>query len=82
MNTQLTPELERYYEARADMMTCEGWKDLMVDMQNMRASVNTLHGVTPDTLRFKQGELSIINWLLGLEEASEQAYRELKEDDA
>lgn len=78
----MTPELEAYYEARADMMTSQGWRDLMVDMQNMKQSVDTLNGVTLDTLRFKQGELSIINWLLGLEEASEQAYRELKEDDA
>jgi len=26
----MTPELQRYYESRFDMMSMEGWKDLTI----------------------------------------------------
>jgi len=76
----MTPELQRYYESRFDMMSTEGWKDLSVDIDIMIESLNNL-SVIPDekTLMFKKGELSILTWLKTLKEVSERAFEELNE---
>jgi hypothetical protein len=76
----VTPELQRYYESRFDMMSMEGWKDLTIDIDNMIESLNNI-SVIPDekTLMFKKGELSILTWLKTLKEVSERAYEELNE---
>jgi hypothetical protein len=76
----MTPELQKYYESRFDMMSTEGWKDLSVDIDIMIESLNNL-SVIPDekTLMFKKGELSILTWLKTLKEVSERAFEELNE---
>ena len=76
----MTPELQKYYESRFDMMSTEGWKDLTVDIDIMIESLNNL-SVIPDekTLMFKKGELSILTWLKTLKEVSERAFEELNE---
>ncbi len=78
----MTPELQRYYEDRLAMMGSKAWKDLMEDVQAMLKTTDTLSGVTPENVRFKQGEISIMNWLLSLQSLSEEAYEELKNADA
>ena len=74
----MTPELERYYEERLALFATRGWKDLMEDVQTMRLATNTIIGLTDETLRIKQGELSIMDWMLGLEETSKRAYVDLR----
>jgi len=76
----MTPELQKYYESRFDMMSTEGWKDLTVDIDIMIESLNNL-SIIPDekTLMFKKGELSILTWLKTLKEVSERAFEELNE---
>lgn len=78
----MEPSLQKYYENRLEMMSSPAWKDLMDDVKLMLDSTNTLAGVTPDTLGFKQGEVSIMRWLLALADTSEKAYEHLKEEDA
>jgi hypothetical protein len=43
----MTPELQKYYESRFEMMGMEGWKDLCIDIDNMIESLNNL-SVIPD----------------------------------
>lgn len=74
--------LQKYYENRLAMTSSEAWKDLMEDVGEMLKATDTLSGVTVDTLRFKQGELSIMRWLQSIAETSEEAYKQLKDDDA
>lgn len=76
----MTPELQKYYEERLGMMSSIGWKQLMEDIHKMRDAINRLDSVTVDTLQFKQGELSIMNWMLSLEDVSEQSYEDLKHE--
>ena len=76
----VTPDLQRYYEARFDTMGTEGWLDLMEDIDNMIASLNNISTIPDEaTLHFKKGELSILTWLRTLKEVSERAYEELNE---
>lgn len=76
----MTPQLQRYYEERLSMCSSEAWRDLMDDIQNMLDATNKLDGVTTDNLQFKQGEVSIMRWMLALKEVSEQAFEQLKSD--
>ena len=75
-------ELQKYYEERLDMMSSDAWRELMDDVQKMLDATDNLSGVTVDNLRFKQGEVSIMHWLLNLADTSEKAYDQLKEEDA
>jgi hypothetical protein len=76
----MTPELDKYYSSRFEMMGMDGWKDLIIDIDNMIESLNNI-SVIPDekTLQFRKGELSILTWLKTLREVSERAYEELNE---
>lgn len=75
-------ELRDYYENRFDMMGSQGWKDLIEDLEGMLAATNKLDGVdSADKLFFKKGEVSIIQWLLGLEDLSRKAFEELEHED-
>jgi hypothetical protein len=77
----MTPQLQRYYEERISMMSSDAWKDLMEDIETMLSATNVLDGVTADNMRYKQGEVSIMRWMLSLKEVSEQAYQQLKDDE-
>jgi hypothetical protein len=76
----VTPELQKYYEDRFDLMSRDGWKDLMEDIDNMVNSLNNISTITDEkSLQFKKGELSILTWLKTLKQVSTQAYEELNE---
>lgn len=76
----MNPDLQKYYESRFEMMGNQGWKDLIIDIDNMIESLNNI-SVIPDekTLQFRKGELSILTWLKTLKQVSERAYEELNE---
>jgi hypothetical protein len=79
----LTPELRQYYEARFAMTGEQGWRDLMTDVQGIIDATDKLSSVTETTsLDFRRGELSILRWLLSLESVSENAYKELLNEDS
>ena len=73
----MNKELEDYYVERFKMFETKGWKDLMEDLRRAADSTNRLDGVTVDTLMFKQGELSVLRWMLSLKEMSETVFDEL-----
>lgn len=74
-------QLQKYYENRLSMCSSQAWKDLMDDVQQMLDATNRLDGVTAETLQYKQGEVSIMRWMLALKEVSEQTFEQLKKDD-
>lgn len=74
----MTPELQKYYEARFEMMSTEGWKDLIEDIDKIIATLNNISVIDSEKdLQFKKGELSILTWLRNLKEISERAYEEI-----
>lgn len=74
-------ELQDYYENRFAMMSTQGWKDLVEDIELMVSSTDRLAGIeTTDQLYFKKGELSIMNWIRTLNESSTEVYEQLQEN--
>lgn len=71
-------ELQAYYEARFDMMTSKGWKDLIEDLQKVAEVSKDLDRCNSvEDLYYAKGQLDILNFIFKLKEASEDAYEEL-----
>lgn len=76
-------KLQNYYEARFSMMATQGWQDLIEDAQNMFNSLNHVLSIQNETdLMVKKGQLDLLQWLINLKPASEQAYESLINDSA
>ena len=75
-------ELQDYYENRFSMMATQGWKDLIEDLEIMIKATDTLAGIDSEQqLYFKKGEMSILNWLKNLRDASAEVYDQLQAEE-
>jgi uncharacterized protein YjgD (DUF1641 family) len=76
----MTPELQKYYEARFDLTSHQGWHDLLEDIDGMIENYSNLATIsTVEELYKRQGQLDILNWIKSLREISQLAYEELNE---
>ena len=65
------------------MMATDGWQDLIEDAQAMFNSLNHVLSIQNETdLMVKKGQLDLLQWLINLKPASEQAYEQLLNDSA
>ena len=72
-------ELNRFYEDAFSMMSTQGWKDLMEDIERVKNSYDKLSSVTEThPLDFRRGQMDILNWLYGLKGLYENAYEALQ----
>ena len=77
---QLEPSLEKYYEERFSMMSTQGWRELMEDVDKMIEPLNNISTIADEkSLQFRKGELSILIWLKNLKQVSERAFEDLNE---
>jgi hypothetical protein len=75
-------ELQDYYESRFEMMATPGWQDLLEDLEIMIKATDTLAGIDSEQqLYFKKGEMSILNWIKNLRDASAEVYDQLQADE-
>ena len=75
-------ELQRYYEDRFTMMSTQGWKDLVEDVKAMFDAYNQIDSVaSPDEFLKRKGQVDILQWILSLENTSEQTYKELQDEE-
>ena len=76
----MKPELQKYYDHRFLMFASQGWKDFIADVQSMKNVANRLDDVTLKNLERRQGEVALMNWILGLEELTKKAMDEINAD--
>ena len=74
-------ELEDYYLSRFELTSTKGWFDFLEDIKELRSSIDNIKTVKNDDLRFVQGQLDIIDWVLDLRQVSEAAFAQLQGDD-
>jgi hypothetical protein len=70
-------ELQEYYDNRFGTMSSKGWSDFIEDAQAIKDTITIDNLKTADELWFAKGQLDILNWVINLKTASEQAYDEL-----
>ena len=74
-------KLQEYYEERFSTMSTKGWKDFIEDAQNMFDSYNAISTVESfEDFHKRKGQLDILQWILSLQQVSEQTYEELKDE--
>ncbi len=74
-------ELQEYYEARFDMMSTKGYKDLLADVERMIEERNNLMATTSlEDLNFRKGQLDVLHWLRTLNKLSEEAWEQLNDE--
>jgi hypothetical protein len=81
--TLVAPNLQKYYEESFNMMSTQGWTDLLEDFQKLKDSLNNLSLVT-DTqdLYFRKGQIDILDLILKRKDTCEQVYEELQNEDS
>jgi hypothetical protein len=76
----MNKELQDYYESRFEMMSTQGWKDLVEDIDKMIEPLNNISTIADEkSLQFRKGEYSILIWLKNLKQVSERAFEDLNE---
>ena len=79
----MTPELQKYYEARFETMATQGWQDLVDDAKEIFKAVNNVAPIANESdLYYRKGQLDILQWLLSLKDSSAAAYEQLINDSA
>jgi len=80
MEQSLQHDLSKFYDNAFDMMSTQGWKDLMEDIDKVKNNYDRLSSVTEThSLDFRRGQIDILSWLSGLKGAYEQTYKDLQE---
>ena len=74
-------ELQEYYEARFDMMSSKGYKDLVADVETMiKATNNLISTQTLEELHFRKGQLDVLHWIRTLKKLSEESWEQLNNE--
>jgi hypothetical protein len=77
----LDKELQEYYEARFDMMSTKGYKDLLTDVEVMIEERNNLMATQSlEDLNFRKGQLDVLHWIRTLKKLSEEAWEQLNNE--
>ena len=74
--------LQKYYEAQFEMMSLDGWADLIEDFKSLKASINDVT-LTTDTqdLFFRKGQLDILDLVLNRKVTCEKVWEELQNEE-
>jgi hypothetical protein len=77
----MTKELEVYFANYFEMFRSEGWKQLLTDLNQNVAQINSVEQTTDnDNLYFRKGQLAILATLFNLETQITNAEKEAKEE--
>jgi len=78
----LDKELQEYYEARFDMMSTKGYKDLLADVERMIDERNNLMATQSlEDLNFRKGQLDVLDWIRTLKKLSEEAWEQMNNEE-
>ena len=76
----MTKELEVYFANYFEMFRSEGWKQLLTDLNQNVAQINSVEQTTDnENLHFRKGQLAILATLFNLEAQIQNAEQEAKE---
>ena len=70
--------LQAYYEAQLALVASKGWKDFVEHATDVREGLQDVRKATPESLKFAQGQLDILDWVIGWEQLVKTAYDRLQ----
>lgn len=76
----MTPEVEKYYETYFDLFSTDGWKQFIQDVSDNLQQYDVRSVENVDDLRFKQGQLKVIDHVINWETLIRNAYEEIAND--
>ena len=76
----MTPEIEKYYETYFDLFSTDGWKQFIKDISDNLDQYDVRTVENADDLRFKQGQLKVIDHVMNWETLIRNAYEEIAND--
>jgi hypothetical protein len=84
MEKQLADKaLQEYYDEVGLMFRSKGWQFLLEDLDELEKPLADIMKVTSEAdLRYKQGQIDIINWLRNKRAATDLAYEGLLEQES
>ena len=69
---------KEFYDNRLDLFTHGGWIDLLSELENLVAGIDTVMSVDCEKdLYYVKGQLSILNMLLNMEESTKLSLEQL-----
>ena len=75
-------ELREYYEAQFVLFAEPGWRDFIQQVNEMLAATNSIAGIEDaKALHYRQGECSIMQWVISWENMVREAHKQLMEDE-
>jgi hypothetical protein len=75
----MAPDLQKYYEETFSTMSTEGWKYLIEDFEEIKASLNDISTVNDtQTLHYRKGQLDILELVLGRKAVCEKVFEDLQ----
>ena len=78
----MAPEIEKYYETYFDLFSTDGWKQFIQDVSDNLNQYDVRTVENADDLRFKQGQLKVIDHVMNWETLIRNAYEEIVNDDS
>jgi len=73
-------EIEKYYETYFDLFSTDGWKQFIQDVSDNLDQYDVRTVENADDLRFKQGQLKVIDHVMNWETLIRNAYEEIAND--
>lgn len=71
-------ELQDYYENRFATFATTGWKEFVEDVQKIYDVTNQISSTENfEGFHKRKGQLDILQWVLSLQQVSEQSYEDL-----
>ena len=78
----LDKELERYYNNYFDLFNSEGYKQLISELQSNALAINNVVAIKDESdMYFRKGQLNVLASLINFETTTDNAYKEITEDD-
>ena len=74
----LDKKLEKYYNNRFTMMSQQGWKDLLEDLQNMLNRYSNINNIkTMENFYVAKGQVDILKYIIDLKETTTAVHNSL-----
>ena len=76
-------DTQDYFNNYFDMFATEGWKQLVKETENMGILANSVEATSDaNDLFFRKGQLQVINGILSLEDAVDNAFKQGTDENA